>query len=113
MGYVHHGMLPEPAQKAVDQLKPGEVSEPVALLEGIGVFKLQGRKSPGAQSAGPVRERCKDLYLRDKVKTSGTRCSPSCARTHRSSSTSRASFRWPRPAKRRRRVERPPPGSRW
>jgi len=66
MGYVHHGMLPEPAQKAVDQLKPGEVSEPVALLEGIGIFKLQGRKSPVLNPLDQVRERCKDLYLRDK-----------------------------------------------
>ncbi len=67
MGYIHHGMLPEPAQKAVDKLKPGEVTaEPVPLLEGVAVFKLQQRKSPVLNKLEVVRERAKDLYVRDK-----------------------------------------------
>jgi parvulin-like peptidyl-prolyl isomerase len=66
MGYVHQGMLPDPAQKAIDKLKPGELSEPVALMEGIALFKLQGRKPPVLNPLETVRERCKDLYLRDK-----------------------------------------------
>ena len=66
MGYVHAGMLPEPAQKAVDKLKPGESSDPIALLEGVGIFKLQARKPPVLNSLDSVRDRCKDLYLRDK-----------------------------------------------
>lgn len=66
MGYVHNGMLPDPAQKAVDKLKPGEFSEPVAMMEGIGVFRLKGRKPPVLNPLEAVRERCKDLYLRDK-----------------------------------------------
>lgn len=66
MGYVHAGMLPEPAQKAVDKLKPGESSDPVALLEGVGIFKLQARKAPVLNPLDAVRERCKDLYLRDR-----------------------------------------------
>lgn len=67
MGYVHHGMLPEPAQKAVDKLKAGEyTAEPVQLLEGVAVFKLQQRKSPTLNKLDVVRERARDLYLRDK-----------------------------------------------
>jgi parvulin-like peptidyl-prolyl isomerase len=66
MGYVHAGMLPDPAQKAVDKLKPGETSEPVALLEGVAILKLQGRKPPVLNPLDTVRERCKDLYARDK-----------------------------------------------
>lgn len=67
MGYVHHGMLPEAAQKAIDALKPGEFTiEPVPLLEGVAVFKLQQRKSPTLNKLDLVRERAKDLYLRDK-----------------------------------------------
>jgi parvulin-like peptidyl-prolyl isomerase len=67
MGYVHHGMLPEAAQKAVDKLKPGEfTAEPVPLLEGIAVFRLQQRKVPALNPLDVVRERAKDLYLRDK-----------------------------------------------
>ena len=30
------------------------------------MFKLQGRKSPVLNPLDQVRERCKDLYLRDK-----------------------------------------------
>ena len=67
MGYIHHGMLPEPAQKAVDKLKAGEhTAEPVPLLEGVAVFKLQQRKSPTLNKLDVVRERARDLYLRDK-----------------------------------------------
>lgn len=67
MGYIHHGMLPEPAQKAVDKLKAGEfTAEPVPLLEGVAVFRLQQRKSPTLNKLDVVRERAKDLYLRDK-----------------------------------------------
>ena len=66
MGYVHHGMLPEPAQQAVDKLKPGEISEPVALLEGIGVFRLEHRKSPKLNPLDAVRDRARDLWLREQ-----------------------------------------------
>jgi len=66
MGYVHHGMLPEPAQKAIDQLKPGQISEAVALLEGVAVFRLEDRKSPKLNSLDAVRDRARDLWLRDQ-----------------------------------------------
>src|SRR6185503_17229974 len=46
MGYVHRGMLPESAQEAIDKLKPGEITEPVALLEGMAIFRLEQRKPP-------------------------------------------------------------------
>lgn len=65
LGYVHHGMLPEPAQQAVDKLKAGELSAPVALLEGIAVFKLQDRKPPKLNPLDAVRERARDLLVRD------------------------------------------------
>jgi parvulin-like peptidyl-prolyl isomerase len=67
MGYVHHGMLPEAAQKAVDQLKPGQhTPEPVPLLEGFALIKLQQRKAPVLNKLDTVRERARDLYLREK-----------------------------------------------
>jgi parvulin-like peptidyl-prolyl isomerase len=66
MGYVHHGMLPEPAQKAIDQLKPGQISDAVVLLEGVAVFRLEDRKSPKLNALDAVRDRARDLWLRDK-----------------------------------------------
>jgi parvulin-like peptidyl-prolyl isomerase len=66
MGYVHQGMLPEPAQKAVDKLKPGDISEPVALLEGIAVFRLEARQPPKLNPLDAVRERARDLWAREQ-----------------------------------------------
>jgi parvulin-like peptidyl-prolyl isomerase len=66
MGYVHQGVLPEPAQQALDKMKPGELSEPVVLLEGVGVFRLEGRKPPKLNPLDAVRERARDLWKRDQ-----------------------------------------------
>jgi parvulin-like peptidyl-prolyl isomerase len=65
MGYVHRGILPEPAEKAIDAMKPGETSDPVVLLEGVAVLRLDGRKEPVLNSLERVRERAQDLYVRD------------------------------------------------
>ena len=65
MGYVHSGMLPEPAQKAVDKLKPGEISEAVVLLEGVAVFRLEERRVPKLNPLEAVRDRARDLWMRD------------------------------------------------
>ena len=66
MGYVHAGMLPEPAQKAVDALKPGQFTEPVTLLEGVAVFRLEQRKPPVLNALDTVRERARELYVRER-----------------------------------------------
>ena len=65
LGYVHRGMLPEPAQQAVDKLKPGELSEPVPLLEGIGVFRLDERRSPKLSPFETVHDRARELSMRE------------------------------------------------
>ena len=66
MGYLHQGMLPEPAQKAVDKLQPGELSEPVVLLEGVAVFRMEERKAPKLNPLDRVRDRARELWLRDQ-----------------------------------------------
>jgi parvulin-like peptidyl-prolyl isomerase len=66
MGYVHQGMLPEAAQQALDKMKPGELSEPIVLLEGVGVFRLEGRKPPKLNPLETVQERARDLWKRDQ-----------------------------------------------
>jgi parvulin-like peptidyl-prolyl isomerase len=67
LGYVHRGMLPEPAQKAVDKLRPGEISDAVVLLEGVAVFRLEARKTPLLNPLDAVRDRARDLWKRDKA----------------------------------------------
>ena len=66
LGYLHHGMLPDAAQVAVDKLKPGELSEPVVLLEGVAVFRIEERKPPKLNPLERVRDRARDLWMRDK-----------------------------------------------
>ncbi|HWP13306.1 MAG TPA: peptidylprolyl isomerase [Ramlibacter sp.] len=66
MGYVHQGMLPEPAQQAVDKLKPGEISDAVVLLEGVAVFRLEERMPPKLNPLDAVRDRARDLWKRDR-----------------------------------------------
>lgn len=66
MGYLHQGMLPEPAQKAIDTLQVGELSEPVALLEGVAVFRIEERKAAKLNPLDRVRDRARDLWQRDE-----------------------------------------------
>ncbi|MDH4234956.1 MAG: peptidylprolyl isomerase [Gallionella sp.] len=66
MGYLHGGMLSEAAQEAVDKLQPGETSEPIRVLEGIVIVRLTDRKLPKLSSYETVRERARELWLREE-----------------------------------------------
>lgn len=69
LGYLHHGMLPEAAQHAVDKIKPGDTADPVRLLEGVAIFRLYERKSPKLNDFEAVKERSRDLWLREQGET--------------------------------------------
>ena len=66
MGYVHLGMLPEVVQTALASFKLGEVGEPVRVLEGVGVFRVDERMPAKLRAFDEVRERAQQLALRDK-----------------------------------------------
>ena len=65
LDYVHRGMLPEPAQAAVDQLQPGAISDPVTLIEGVGVFRLDERKPARVNPLTAVQPRAQELLKRE------------------------------------------------
>ena len=65
MGYLHRGMVPDSAQEAVDKLKPGQISDAVAMLEGVAVFRLEDRKTAKLNALKDVRQRAHDLLQRD------------------------------------------------
>ncbi|HET8748195.1 MAG TPA: peptidylprolyl isomerase [Ramlibacter sp.] len=65
MGYIHRGMLPEAAEKAIDALQPGGTSDAIVLLEGVAVIRLEARKQPVLNPLAAVRQRAQDLYVRD------------------------------------------------
>jgi len=64
MGYIHKGMIADDAQKAVDEMKPGEVSEPIRLLQGYALFKLHDLKVERKLSFKDARSRISSLYRR-------------------------------------------------
>ncbi len=66
MGYMHGGMLSEPVQLAVDQLKPGEISDPVGTMEGMAILKLADRKEARLNSFETVKQRASELYLTEE-----------------------------------------------
>ncbi|HEB98445.1 MAG TPA: hypothetical protein ENJ05_02955 [Thiotrichales bacterium] len=67
MGYLHRGMLAEPAQKAVDALSPGEISDPVVLLQGVAIFRLEDVTQPKLRDFEEVKERAANLWKRERT----------------------------------------------
>jgi parvulin-like peptidyl-prolyl isomerase len=65
LDYLHRGMLPERAQLAVDKLQPSGISDPVVLIEGIAVFKLDERKAARLNPLPVVRPRTAELLKRE------------------------------------------------
>lgn len=65
MGFVHKGMLAKPAQLALDKINVGQISEPVMLLRGIGIFKLDEKQDPALNAFDAVAERARKLLQRE------------------------------------------------
>lgn len=66
LGYQHNGMLPDEVQAAFKDLKPGDLSSPVRLLQGFAVFRLNERKPPGMTSFEAAKERAQQLAQREQ-----------------------------------------------
>ncbi len=66
MGYLHRGMLPEGVDRVADGLKPGQLSEPVTLLEGVAVFRLHDRKAAQQRTFNEVQTRAGELWQREE-----------------------------------------------
>mgnify|MGYP001812225121 FL=1 len=65
MGYLHQGMLGPQAERVLAKLQPGERSEPVVLLEGVALFRLEERVPPRLNPFSKVRDRAQALWLRE------------------------------------------------
>jgi len=66
MGYIHIGMLSKPAQEMLNIMKVGDISEPVMLLKGVAVFRLDGVEAPRLNKFEKVKERAGDLLQRER-----------------------------------------------
>ncbi|MDH5324586.1 MAG: peptidylprolyl isomerase [Gammaproteobacteria bacterium] len=66
MGYLHIGMLSEPAQKVLNIMEVGQVSEPVVLLKGVAIFRLNGVRKARLNEFKKIKQSAKDLLEREK-----------------------------------------------
>jgi len=66
MGYVHIGMLSKPAQEVLNIMKVGDISEPVMLLKGVAVFRLDGVEAPRLNKFEKVKQRAGNLLQRKR-----------------------------------------------
>lgn len=70
MGYLHRGMLPEGLHEQVDKIQPGQLSEPVRVLEGIALFRLADRKAANKRGFEEVAGRAAELLGRERSEQS-------------------------------------------
>jgi len=64
MDYTHRGMLPEAVHSVVDKLQPRQISEPVQMLEGVAILRLDDRRLAKQRDFEQVRARAADLWQR-------------------------------------------------
>ena len=67
MGYLHRGMLPEALHGQIDQLAPGALSEPVVLLEGAAIFRLDERLPARLRSLEESKDRLAKLWQTERA----------------------------------------------
>lgn len=73
MGYVHRGMLPEGLEKKIDDFKIGVITEPISVLEGIAIFRLEDRRPAKLRSFADVTERARSLARREREEGAWTK----------------------------------------
>lgn len=73
MGWLHKGQLPEMVQEVIDKLSPGEISNPLPVLEGILIARLDERRSTKQHSLESVKPRATALWKRDAAADLWTR----------------------------------------
>jgi parvulin-like peptidyl-prolyl isomerase len=66
LGYVHLGMLAAEAQAHVNGLELGAVAAPLRLLQGIAIFRLDGREAARLNPFDQVQERARGLLQRQQ-----------------------------------------------
>ncbi len=65
LGYSHKGMFNAQAQVVIEQLQPGEISDPLQVLEGIVIFRLNDKLPAKVHPYAEAREKAGELWLRE------------------------------------------------
>jgi len=66
LGYMHRGMMSDAVQETVDKLKPGAISDPIRVLEGVGIVRLSERKQPKLNRFEASQNRIRELWLKEQ-----------------------------------------------
>lgn len=66
MGYLHLGMIPEQVQSQLEKLPPGTVGDPIDVLEGVAIFRLNERIPPKVMDYAGVAVRSRELLKREQ-----------------------------------------------
>jgi parvulin-like peptidyl-prolyl isomerase len=67
MGYMHTGMLAKPAQEVLNVMSVGDISEPVMLLQGVAIFRLNDIQSARLNPYQRVEEKVGPLLKRENA----------------------------------------------
>lgn len=66
MGYLHRGMIPEAVQNQVEKRPLGAVGDPIDVLEGVAIFRLDERVPPKVMAFEDVAARARELLKREQ-----------------------------------------------
>jgi parvulin-like peptidyl-prolyl isomerase len=66
MGYLHVGMIPESLHAKIVSFTVGTISDPIDVLEGIGIFRLEDRQPAKLRGFDEVAKRARDLLIREQ-----------------------------------------------
>ncbi len=65
LGYLHQGLLDGEARRNVEKLKLHDISEPIRVLEGITIFRVNGVQEIQLKSFESVKDRVSSLLNRE------------------------------------------------
>lgn len=66
MGYLHRGMIPEQVQAQLDERPLGSINDPIDVLEGIAIFRLDERIPAKVMAYADVAARALELFKREQ-----------------------------------------------
>ena len=67
LGYLHDGMLPQAITARLAAMAPGELSEPIRILEGIALVRMVEKRPARTQPFDEARERASQLRQREEA----------------------------------------------
>ena len=66
MGYLHQGMLGAGAEETLEALEIGAIPDPIRLLEGVAIFRVDDRIEPKLLPLSEVRVRARELWSKEQ-----------------------------------------------